>query len=131
MKFDHVGIFVQDIVSGDAALSAILPITQRSEVFTDPLIKVKVQFLFDASGICYELVAPCGEGNPVDGVLKSRRNILNHMAYRTSDLDATLEDLREKGAFPLNEPKPAVAFGGKRVIFLMTSLNFIIELIEE
>jgi len=131
MKFDHIGVFVQDIASGDEALSSVIPITQRSDIFTDPVIKVKVQFLFDASGICYELVAPHGEGNPVDGVLKSRRNVLNHVAYRTSDLEATVADLRAKGAFPLNEPKPAVAFGGKQVVFLMTALNFIIELIEE
>lgn len=130
MKFDHIGVFVHDIAAGDEALSDIIPITRRSEIFTDPVIKVKVQFLFDASGICYELVAPFGEGNPVDGILKSRRNILNHVAYRTADFDATLDDLRSKGGFPLNEPKPAVAFGGKRVVFLMTGLNFIIELIE-
>lgn len=131
MKFDHIGIFVHEIAAGDAALSASIPIARRSEVFTDPVIKVKVQFLFDESGICYELVAPFGEGNPVDGVLKTRRNVLNHVAYRTADLDAALADQRAKGAFPLNEPTPAVAFGGKRVVFLMTPLNFIIELIEE
>jgi len=130
MEFDHIGVFVHDIAAGHDALSDIIPIIRRSEVFTDPVIKVKVQFLFDASGVCYELVAPFGEGNPVDGILKSRRNILNHVAYRTPDLDATLDDLRSKGGFPLNEPTPAVAFGGKRVVFLMTGLNFIIELIE-
>ena len=131
MKFDHIGVFVSDIAAGDAALSAMLPIERRSEIFTDPVIKVQVQFLYDASGICYELVAPAGPGNPVDGVLKSRRNVLNHVAYRTADLATTLEDLRAQGAFPLNQPTPAVAFGGKRVVFLMTSLNFIIELVEE
>jgi methylmalonyl-CoA/ethylmalonyl-CoA epimerase len=131
MKFDHIGIFVQDIPVGDAELSAILPIVSRSAIFTDPVIKVKVQFLFDESGMCYELVAPFGEGNPVDGVLKTRRNVLNHVAYRTPDLVSVLAEFRSKGAFPLNEPKPAVAFGGKQVVFLMTSLNFIIELIEE
>ena len=131
MKFDHIGVFVQDIAAGDAALSAMIPIARRSGIFTDPVIKVQVQFLYDTSGICYELVAPAGAGNPVDGVLKTRRNVLNHVAYRTADLDATLADLRAQGAFPLNEPTPAVAFGGKRVVFLMTALNFIIELVEE
>lgn len=131
MKFDHIGVFVKTIASGDEELSAILPIVRRSEIFTDPAIKVQVQFLYDTSGICYELVAPCGEGNPVDGILKSKRNILNHVAYRTEDLDASIEDLRAKGGFPLNQPTPAVAFGGKRVVFLMTSMNFVIELVEE
>jgi len=131
MKFDHIGIFVHEIAAGDAELSAILPIVRRSEIFTDPVIKVKVQFLFDESGICYELVAPFGEGNPVDGVLKTRRNVLNHVAYRTPDLVSAVAELRSKGGYALNEPTPAVAFGGRQVVFLMTPLNFIIELIEE
>lgn len=131
MKFDHIGVFVNAIASGDEELSAIIPIARRSEIFTDPVIKVKVQFLYDESGVCYELVAPFGEGNPVDGILKSKRNILNHVAYRTADLDAAITAMRAQGGFPLNEPTPAVAFGGKRVVFLMTSMSFVIELIEE
>lgn len=130
MIFDHIGIFVKEIAGGDDELSALIPITKRSEIYIDPVIKVKVRFLYDATGVCYELVAPFGEGNPVDGVLKSKRNILNHIAYRTDNLDATIADMREKGGFPLNPPTAAVAFGGKRVVFLMTSMNFIIELIE-
>jgi methylmalonyl-CoA/ethylmalonyl-CoA epimerase len=63
--------------------------------------------------------------------LKSRKNVLNHVAYRTNDLDATLSRLRDEGAFPLGPPRSAIAFGGKRVVFLFTTLDFIIELIEE
>jgi methylmalonyl-CoA/ethylmalonyl-CoA epimerase len=131
MKFDHIGVFVRTIAEGGAQLSAMLPVARRSEIYTDPLIRVHVQFLYDAGGLCYELVAPYGEGNPVDGALKTRRNILNHVAYRTASLDGELAKLREQGAVPLGEPKPAVAFGGRRVVFVMTPLNFVIELIEE
>lgn len=130
MQFDHIGIFVRDIASGHQKLSALLPIARSSEVFQDPLLLVQVQFLYDATGVCYELVAPFGEGNPIDGVLKSRKNVLNHIAYTTPELDAELERLRADGAFPLGPPRPAVAFGGKRVAFLMTAMNFIIELVE-
>lgn len=130
MIFDHIGIFVREIDSGRELLSRTLPIRRESEIFEDPLIRVRVQFLYDASDICYELVAPLGEGNPVDGVLKSRKNVLNHVAYRVDDIDAAVARMVGEGAFALGPPRPAVAFGGKRVAFLMTTLNFIVELVE-
>lgn len=131
MKFDHIGVFVNELALGESMLSAIFPIASSSEVFEDPNLQVKVQFLYDTSGICYEIVAPFGPNNPVDGVLKSRKNVLNHVAYRTDDLDGELARLREAGAFVLGPPRPAVAFGGKRVVFLVTALNFFIELIDQ
>ncbi len=39
--------------------------------------------------------------------------------------------LRKINCAPLGKPMRAVAFKGKRVIFFLTPLNFIIELIEE
>lgn len=131
MKFDHIGIFVSDLAVGMQGIESLFPVARASVVFTDPLLQVQVQFLYDDAGICYELVAPFGPANPIDGILKSRKNILNHVAYRTDTLDAKVAQLRDDGAFPLGPARPAVAFGGKRVIFLLTKLNFIIELIDE
>jgi methylmalonyl-CoA/ethylmalonyl-CoA epimerase len=131
MRFDHIGIFVPDLSQGHELLSALLPIVRQSEIFRDPLLEVAVQFLYDPSGICYELVAPFGPNNPVDAVLKTGKNVLNHVAYRVDDLDDKLTELRAAGCLPIGEPRPAVAFGGRRVTFLFNPLNFIIELVEE
>ena len=131
MNFDHIGVFVASIDEGRASLSALLPIVRHSPIYDDPLLLVRVQFLYDSSDVCYELVAPFGPGNPVDGVLKSRKNILNHVAYRSASFDADLAGLNGQGCFQLAPAKPALAFGGCRVAFLVTPLNFIIELVEE
>lgn len=131
MRFDHIGIFVDDLKRGEAALSAYFPICRGSPIFEDPLIKVKVQFLYDTSGICYELVAPFGDGNPVDMVLRTRKNVLNHVAYRASDFAGAAARLARDGAHMLGMPCPAVAFAGRRVVFFFTPLGFIIELIED
>jgi methylmalonyl-CoA/ethylmalonyl-CoA epimerase len=131
LRFDHIGLFVPDLAWGREKLSRLFPIDRYSESYDDPLIKVRVQFAYDGTGICYELVAPFGDGNPVDGVLKSRKNVLNHVAYRVAALDAELARLTADGAFPLGPPQPAVAFGGARVVFLYTAMNFIIELVED
>ena len=131
MIFDHIGLFVADMEVGRETLSRLLPLLSYSEVIEDPLLKVRVQFCTDTSGIRYELVAPFGEGNPVSGVLERDTNILNHVAYRVTDLKAEALRLRKAGSIPLGPARPAVAFGGRPVMFLLTPMRFIVELIEE
>jgi methylmalonyl-CoA/ethylmalonyl-CoA epimerase len=131
MKFDHIGLFVRDLAHGRETLATILPVGQWTAPVDDPLIRVSVQFGLDPAGIRYELVAPFGPGNPVEGALAAGTNILNHVAYLTPDLDAEIRRQRRAGAVPTGPARPAVAFGGRRVIFLLTPLRFILELIEE
>ena len=129
MHFDHIGIFVKEIDFGVGYLQKFLPITKLSQIFQDPLLNVTIQFCYDDSGICYELVAPFGEKNPVETALQ-HNNVLNHVAYRSDDFDLAVENLREAGCMPLGPARPAVAFGGKQVIFFLTPLKLIIEIIE-
>lgn len=131
MKFDHIGLFVRDLTNGRETLATILPIGDWTAPLDDPLIRVRVQFGRDRAGIRYELVAPLGPGNPVEGALAGGTNILNHIAYLTPDLDAEVRRQRRAGAVPTGPAQPAVAFGGRRVIFLLTPLRFILELVED
>ena len=131
MIFDHIGIFVKDLNYGYNELGKMFEISYKSDVYHDHLLKVSVQFCYDRGGICYELVAPFGANNPVDAVIKNGSKILNHIAYKTSQFDATVSKLRETGCMPLGKPQPAIAFNGSRVIFFLTPLRLIFELIED
>ena len=131
MKFDHLGVFVKDLTQGLNELKKIIKIDSKSKIFNDPLLNVSVQFCYDNSGLCYELVAPFGDKNPVDGPLKSGNNILNHIAYKTNEFDETIISLIDSGFIAITKPQPAVAFEGARVIFFLTPLKLILELIEE
>ena len=130
MRFDHVGIFVKDIARGRELLGEMFGITNWTEVFADEGIGVYVQFGIAASGPCYELVAPLGEQSPVDGALRAGKNILNHVAYLTADLEAEGERLRSLGSVAVAAAQPAVAYAGRRVQFWLSPLRFIVELIE-
>lgn len=130
MEFDHLGVFVKTLEQGRAVLESIVPIAAASDPVHDPQLRVSVQFLRDTSGVRYEIVAPNGQGNPVDAILSEQRNSLNHVAYRVTNFDAQVARLREARCMPLGEPRPAVAFGGARVIFFLTPLRLIVELIE-
>jgi len=131
MIFDHIGIFVSALAEGRRHLDLLLGVKHWTEPVEDPQQKVVVQFGVDSSGIRYEIVAPCGNGNPVTQVLTSGRNILNHVAYRVADIDAALSEMRNSGSLPLGEAKPATAFNGNRIAFVLTPLRMIMELIED
>lgn len=130
MKFDHIGVVVQEIEAGRAALASTLGIVRWTQVFADPGLGVSVQFGLGETGPCFELIAPLGENSPVAGALRGGQRILNHVAYRTARLEAEGERLREQGCCAAGPAHPAVAYGGRRVQFWLCPLRFLIELVE-
>ena len=130
LTFDHIGLVVGELDAGCDQLTALLAPLEWTERFDDPGLGVSVCFARDAAGIVYELIAPLGPDSPVRRTLESRANLLNQIAYRTTSLDAAVARLRRARALPVGAAKPAVAFGGARVQFLMTPLGFLVELIE-
>jgi len=131
MQFNHIGIFVKNIKFGEKELKKIIKIKKISKIFKDKNLKVVVKFLHDRNNICYEIVAPFGKNNPVTRVLKDGKNILNHLAYKTKNFDKMVSKFRNNKSAPLCLPTPAKAFGGARVIFFLTPLKIIVELIED
>jgi len=130
MKFDHLGIVVPSLDKGRAHLSAALQVAEWSREFADPLNGVFVQFGRDPLAMCYELVAPLGSDSPVALALRKGQDILNHVAYRVEVLEPQVDRLRALHFYPLGTPRPAVAYEGRNIQFLMSPLNFIVELIE-
>src|SRR5690349_6936204 len=117
MIFDHVGVVVKTLSDGRRGFETILQICRWSDEFADPLNGVKVQFGCDASGMCYELLEPLGINSPVQAALRQRRAILNHVAYRVADLETAAAHLGRSGCVPTADPKPAIAYQGKRIQF--------------
>ena len=131
MLFHHIGIFVSSIPSGRNYFNKIIKIKKKSKIILDKNLKVKIQFLYDEKNICYELVAGYGKKNPVEGTLKKKDNILNHVAYKAKHFDSTIKLLNAQGNLQISSPQNAKAFKNKRVVFFLTKLNFILEIIEE
>ena len=129
-NFHHIGLFVKDINYGLEEINKIISVKDISEIIVDDLLLVNVLFVTDHDGIRYELVSPNGIGNPVDGVLNSKKNILNHIAFTSKNFDFDILNLRNSGCLPLGAPKKAKAFEGSQIIFFLTPLGFIYELIE-
>ena len=128
---DHIGIFVKNIPFGIKELKKIFNVKKKSKIFNDKFLKVKIQFVYDKRGNCYELVAPFGKNSPVNNVIRSKKNILNHLAFITSNFNKDFQNLIKKGLFAITMPAKAVAFNNAKIVFLLSPLGFIVELIEK
>lgn len=130
MRFDHIGIVVEDLEKGRAQFNRLYETLAWSETFNDPIQRVFVQFARDRSGIVYELVVPTSMDSPVAKALKSGQNLLNHLCYSVESMDASFAHLRGAGCLPLGNATPSAAYGGARIQFFLTPWRTVLELVE-
>lgn len=132
MKLDHLGIAVSNIEEYyRKCLSVISPKSRLSKIFTDESQKSRIAFVIDVNGPKLELVEALGEGSPTYLRSQSGKGGLYHLCYSTNDLDSQVVLLERAGFLMLGKPQPAVAFGGKRVIFFYTPFRELIEIVED
>lgn len=125
--FHHIGIACRKLDTEQAYWS-VLGYTLESPEFEDPVQKVRGRFL-TGPGPRLELLAPTAEDSPVQGVLQ-RRTKMYHQAFETREFDRALAALEDTGARRTAEPAAAIAFGGRRIVFLMLPNGNLLEIIE-
>ncbi len=126
--FHHVGVAVDDVAAAAAEYETRLGAVADAETFHDEAQGVRVRFL-SLGGLRMELLEPAASPSPLDAVI--RRGIaLYHTCYEVDDLDPALQRLRDSGVKVISEPKPAVAFQGRRVAFVICR-GLMIELLEK
>lgn len=132
MRLHHVGFVVADIATAMPGFLRSMAATWDSQIFTDPNQKVKVAFLTTRPGdALVELVEPDGADSPVLRFLNEKGGGLHHACYEVGNLEQELSDFRSRGSLIVKRPKPAVAFQGRRIAWLLTPEKFLIELLEE
>jgi methylmalonyl-CoA/ethylmalonyl-CoA epimerase len=117
-RFHHVGLAVRSI---EEAASGI-------PNWEDPIQRVRVGFL-DMHGAPIEFVEPVGDRSPVTRSLEKGQKLL-HLCFEVPDLDAALRIGAERGFRALGPPAPAVAFGGRRICWVFSSIYGLVELLE-
>ena len=130
MIFHHLGIFVKSIDKASIILSRDLKAKKASPIIVDKNLQVKVQFFKYANNLIFELVEGIGSKNPVKSSLDQNKNLLNHIAYKTNEFDFQMNKLIKKGYIQISKVSNSIAFKGKKIVFFLSPLNFIIELIE-
>jgi len=101
-------------------------------VIDDEARNVKLAF-GENSGYRVELVCPSDrtKASPVDNYLKKTGPAPYHICYRTEDLEEKIKELEGQGFRTVIAPEPAVAFDGRRVVFMMDLGLGLIEILEE
>lgn len=127
MRIDHIGYAVKNIEKAKKSMEAL---GYRFEQTIEDYDRNIFILFGELDGYRVELVAPMGEGSPVDMYLSKIGPTPYHICYKSDDIEADVEALKEsrfKVSIPL---APAVAFGGKRVVFLYSLSVGLIEIVE-
>jgi methylmalonyl-CoA/ethylmalonyl-CoA epimerase len=131
-RLHHIGFVVAEIHTGMTSFVRSLGAAWDGQVFEDPHQRVKVAFLTVRPGEAQiELVEPAGEDSPVMRFLHQKGGGMHHLCYEVPDLDRSLMDWKGRGALIAKRPKPAVAFAGRRIAWILTAEKLLIELLEE
>ncbi len=125
--FHHLGVACRKLDT-EQRYWETLGYVQEGPEFDDPVQRVRGRFLV-GPGPRLELLTPTSQDSPVEGVIK-RRNKIYHQAFETTDFDRALVTLEGTGARRIAEPASAVAFGGRRIVFLLLPNGHLLELIE-
>jgi methylmalonyl-CoA/ethylmalonyl-CoA epimerase len=130
LRLHHIGIAVRDIDRAVEDHRRRLGCRPVGELFHDPMQTALIQFLsVPGDSVLIELVAPDGPKSLLARAVRTGVGI-NHLCYSTDDIEAACESLREDGMVVFKDPTPAVAFGGRRIAWLMGEEWYLTELVE-
>ena len=127
MKIDHLGYAVKEINKAKSVFEKLGYLFE--ETITDNDRNIYIAF-GEMNGYRIELVAPISYGSPVDNYLTNVGATPYHICYVSENIDEDIKTL-EKNRFKVIIPlAPAIAFGGKKVVFMYSLTIGIIEIAE-
>ena len=131
VRLHHLGFVLASIRKSAEEFAHSLCASWDGEIIFDPLQKVHVTFLRGAHDhdALIELVEPAGPDSPVSRFL-ARKGGLHHVCYEVEDLEAQLAFCKSAGSSLVRKPVPAVAFGGRRIAWVLTKSRLLVEYLE-
>ncbi|MCD7998113.1 MAG: VOC family protein [Clostridiales bacterium] len=129
MKIDHIGYAVKQI---DRALSSFKKLGfQFYHMIEDHDRNIKIIF-GEKNNYRIELVCPLDKTkkSPVDAYLSKIGPTPYHICYQSANLEDDIENLKKQGFRVIIDPERAVAFNGKRVVFMMNPGLGLMEIVE-
>ncbi|MCI1945938.1 MAG: methylmalonyl-CoA epimerase [Clostridium luticellarii] len=114
-KIDHVGIAVKSIEESLKFYEGVLGLkcTGTEEVKSQKVITAFIP-LGESE---LELLEPTSEDSPIAKFIEKKREGIQHIAVRVDNVEAALEELKEKGIRLIDE-KPRDGAGGAKIAFV-------------
>lgn len=129
LKVDHIGIAVQSIEATKKLYQEILGLEHAgSETVAEQ--KVTTAF-FPVGDTEVELLESTAPDGPIAGFLEKRGEGVQHIAFRVTNIEEALAELKAKGVRLIDE-KPRKGAGGAKIAFLHPKSTFgvLVELCE-
>ena len=128
-RIDHSGVAVEEIEPALALYRDSFDLTlAHREVVEEQGVEA---VLLDVGENHVELLAPLAADTPVGKFLARQGPGLHHVAYQVSDIDATLQALKQAGLALIDE-QPRTGIRGSRVAFIhpRASAGVLTEIVE-
>jgi methylmalonyl-CoA/ethylmalonyl-CoA epimerase len=114
-RIDHIGVAVEEIEPAlELYRDSFELVLAHREIVEEQGVEA---VLLDVGENHVELLAPLGPDTPVGKFLAKQGPGLHHVAYQVSDIDATLQSLRDAG-LQLIDQQPRTGIRGSRVAFM-------------
>ncbi|MCD6224175.1 MAG: methylmalonyl-CoA epimerase [Deltaproteobacteria bacterium] len=114
-KIDHLGIAVKSIDEGKSFWTDVLGLDIEA---TETVESQKVITAFLPVGESeVELLESTSPDGPIAKYIEKKGQGIQHVAFRVKNIDAALDELKEKGV-KLIDQKPRNGAGGARIAFL-------------
>jgi len=127
----HIGYVVASIADGIDRWRLALSAISVTEIYEDEIQQARVAFLdLPPTGLTkVELVEPLGQDSRVAGFLNEGGG-LHHLCFEVDDIELQISQMKVQKAMLLRRPQPAVAFGGRRIGWMLTREKLLIEYLE-
>jgi methylmalonyl-CoA/ethylmalonyl-CoA epimerase len=127
----HTGFVVASIAESIERWRTTLSAISISETFQDDTQGARVAFLEFAPGgsTMLELVEPVTPESPTGRFLQKGGG-LHHLCFEVDDLEEQIRAMKARKAMLIRHPKPAVAFEGRRIAWMVTRDKLLVEYIE-
>ena len=131
VSLHHIGCVVDSIENRLESYRISLGASSPTPIFEDPIQRAKVAFLdLPAPGaVRLELIEPVGSDSPVARFLLQGGG-LHHLCYEVDDLMSQIEWMKSLRAILVRAPQAAIAFGGRRIAWVLTQDQILIEYLE-
>ncbi len=127
LKIHHIGYLVKKIEKAKQAFESLGYLAKQDIVYDD-IRKVHICFLAK-DGCLIELVSPASGDSVAAGLMKKYKNSPYHICYEAEDPETAYRELTAGGFTAIDAPTPAPALGGRKVVFLMSPVIGMMELI--
>ncbi len=129
LKVHHIGYLVKKM---DKAFQNFENLGYQifQDTVYDDIRKVHICFL-QKDGYLVELISPAAEDSVVSGLMKKYKNSPYHICYETNAFEQDYQMLLESGFTAIDTPTPAPALQNRDVVFLISPVIGMIELLRQ